>query len=153
MQDRLLKKKRSIARTFERLSIWRNRNPKRPKSRITRKITEVMANLAKEEATTREVGIEQKGVFIKRETTSSNQICQMNTKRKNKKDRPTITWINNRKIPNNKTTLIKFDLKEDAVATIVEVIENKGPKLSNTSPEKTLIKALNRLKTTMALKR
>lgn len=142
MQDKLLRnKKRSITKTFARSSIWRNRNHKRPKSIITRMKTEVMANLAKEEATTREVEIVLKGVFIRRETTN-NQICRMNTKKMLKgKDRPTITRINIRKIPNSKIIRTKFDRKEDAVATIlVEVIENIDPKLSNTSPEKTLTK-------------
>jgi hypothetical protein len=142
MRDRLLKKKRSITRTFVRLSIWRNRNHRRLRSRITGMKTEVTANLVKEEATTREVEIVPKGVFIRRGTTNSNLICRMNTKRILKdKDRPTTTRINNRKTP-NKITRTRFDLKEDAVATIlVEVIENKGPRLSNTSPERTLTKA------------
>jgi len=137
MQDRLLKK---MTRTFVRLSIWRNRNHKRPKSNSTRmKTEEVMTNLVKEEATTREVETALKGVFIRKGTI---KICRMNTKKILKdKDRPMTTRINIRKIPNSKIILTKFDRKEDAVAILVEVIENIDPKLSNTSPEKTLTKA------------
>ena len=137
MQDRLLKK---MTRTFVRLSIWRNRNHKRPKSNSTRmKTEEVMTNLVKEEATTREVETALKGVFIRKGTI---KICRMNTKKILKdKDRPMTTRINIRKIPNSKIILTKFDRKEDAVAILVEVIENIDPKLSNTSPEKTLSKA------------
>lgn len=140
MQDRLLKKMRSITRTFVRSSIWRNRNHKRPKSNSTRmKTEEVMTNLVKEEATTREVETALKGVFIRKGTI---KICRMNTKKILKdKDRPMTTRINIRKIPNSKIILTKFDRKEDAVAILVEVIENIDPKLSNTSPEKTLTKA------------
>ena len=137
MQDRLLKK---MTRTFVRLSIWRNRNHKRPKSNSIRmKTEEVMTNLVKEEATTREVETALKGVFIRKGTI---KICRMNTKKILKdKDRPMTTRINIRKIPNSKIILTKFDRKEDAVAILVEVIENIDPKLSNTSPEKTLTKA------------
>ena len=136
MQDRLLKK---MTRTFVRLSIWRNRNHKRPKSNSTRmKTEEVMTNLVKEEATTR-APKSLKGVFIRKGTI---KICRMNTKKILKdKDRPMTTRINIRKIPNSKIILTKFDRKEDAVAILVEVIENIDPKLSNTSPEKTLTKA------------
>ena len=156
MQDRLLKKKiQSTTKTFARSSIWRNRNHKNPKS-TTKMITEVTDNLAKEEATTREVEIAVKGVYIRRET----QISRMKSHTiRNLKDKETTTKIQIQKIPNSKITPIKFDRKEDAVATtiLVEVIENKdliGPKHSNTSPEKALkMKIINRLKTTMVLRR
>ena len=99
-------------------------------------IAEDKTNLAKEAATTREVKTA-KGVFIKRGTTENKLIChQMNTIRI-LKDKDMRTRINIQKLPNNKITPIRFERKEDAVATIVEVIENRDHKLSNTSPVKT----------------